>query len=171
MYTIDRHDKVTELHDVPQSSVGAPCPIVLAGEGSLLVAYFVETTPAGWDGSTVRVVGADSAEPAAIVRFTRPYASMFGPPNDEAFSGHPLAKRGLHPYGGFEVTGSSWIRGLEKMNAVHPYHRSEHFAVYRHFILAFHDTTFERVATGYSFEYASGPLNELVSREAAKIHP
>ena len=47
---------------------------------------------------------------------------MFGPPNDEAFDGHPLARRGLRPYGAFEVTHSSWIRQLEQMNSVHPHH-------------------------------------------------
>ena len=35
---------------------------------------------------------------------------------DEAFSGHPLAERGLQPYSTFEVLDSSWIRGLMKRN-------------------------------------------------------
>ncbi|MBI4821788.1 MAG: hypothetical protein HY791_36345 [Deltaproteobacteria bacterium] len=87
MYAIHERDRVVELHDLLQSGVGAPCPMMLATEGDLLVVYFVEETPIGGDGPTVRVVGPDSAEPAAIVRFTRPYASMFGPPNDKAFGG------------------------------------------------------------------------------------
>jgi hypothetical protein len=103
------------------------------------------------------------------VRFVRPYASMFGPPNDEAFAGHPLAERGLHPYGAFEVQHSSWIRSLEKMNSVHPHHRAERFDEYRHFVLVFHDTTFECVATGYTHELASGPLNEVAAREATRL--
>lgn len=169
-YVVDERDSVIELHDLPQSSVGAPCPIVLAGEHSLAVAYFPQDTPADWDGTTVRVVGpGTSGEPAIIVRFARPYASMFGPPNDEAFAGHPLAARGLRPYGAFEVQHSSWIRRLEKMNSIHPCHRPEHFSIYRHFILVFHDTTFACVATGYSHELASGPLNELAARETARL--
>lgn len=170
MYVVDKHDKVVELRDLPQSSVGAPCPVILAGEHSLTVAYLLQDTPADWDGTTVRVVGVDTpGEPAAIVRFVRPYASMFGPPNDEAFAGHPLAERGLHPYGAFEVQHSSWVRSLEKMNSVHPYHRAERFDAYRHFVLAFHDTTFECVATGYTHELTSGPLNEVAAREAARL--
>jgi hypothetical protein len=169
-YVIDGRDKVIELRDLPQSSVGAPCPIVLAGEHCLTVAYFLEHAPPGWDETTVRVVGPDTpGEPASVVRFERPVASMFGPPNDEAFSGHPLASRGLRPYGAFEVRDSSWIRRLERMNSVHPSHRPEHFSRYRHFILAFHDTTFECVATGYSYEIASGPLNGLVARETGRL--
>ena len=32
MYQVDENDKVIELKDVPQSSVGAPLPIVLSDE-------------------------------------------------------------------------------------------------------------------------------------------
>jgi len=167
MYTVDRRDRVTELRDLPQSSVGAPCPIILASEGELLVAYFAQESTRGWDGRSVRVVSPGSpGEPAALVRFSRAYATMFGPPNDEAFSGHPLARRGLRPYGAFEIAGSSWIRQLERMNSVHPHHRPESFAAYRHFVLAFHDSTFECVARGYQCELASGPLTEVVARAA-----
>lgn len=170
MYGVDGADKVVELKDLPQSSVGAPCPVVLAGEHRLSVAYFLSDAPPGWVGRSIRSVGPEStAEPAAVVRFKRPYASMFGPPNDEAFSGHPLAKRGLRPYGAFEVVGSSWVRKLERMNAVHPRHRPEHFSSYRHFILAFHDTTFECVAEGYEVEVGRGPLTELIAREFERL--
>lgn len=66
-------DRVVELDDIPQSSVGAPCPMMLAGEHELVVAYFVQDTPAGWVGSSVRVVEPETAgEPAALVRFTQP---------------------------------------------------------------------------------------------------
>lgn len=170
MYAVNDLDSIAEIHDLPQCSVGAPCPVVLAGEHCVSVAYFLEDTPPGWDGTTVRVVGPDTrGAPAAVVRFVRTYASMFGPPNDEAFAGHPLARRGLRPYGAFEVRKSSWIRALEKMNSVHPSYRPEHFDGYHHFVLAFHDTTFECVATGYTHELAAGPLNELVARETARL--
>jgi hypothetical protein len=32
MYEVDDQDTVVELSDVPQSSVGAPCPMLLVGE-------------------------------------------------------------------------------------------------------------------------------------------
>jgi hypothetical protein len=170
MYSVDGRDRVVELRDLPQSSVGAPCPLVVASEHELLVAYLVQDTPAGWDGTSVRVVGADSAgEPAAIVRFERIHATMFGPPNDEAFTGHPLAARGLHPYGAFEVIESSWVRQLDRMNSVHPYHQPERYKAYRHFVLAFHDSTFECVAEGYASQLASGPLNKLAAQAAASL--
>jgi hypothetical protein len=153
MYVVDGSDKVVGLPDLPQSSVGAPNPVVLAGEHHLTVAYLVQHS----DGDV------------AVVRFTRPCASMFGPPNDEAFSGHPLARRGLEPYGAFEIVDSSWIRGLERMNSVHPRHRPERFSEYRHFILSFHDRTFECIAAGYEVVQATGPITGLIAREAARL--
>jgi hypothetical protein len=51
----------------------------------------------------------DSDQPWAIVTFDS-YAHMFGPPNDEAFPGHPLAERGLTPYAFFVIQNSSWLR-------------------------------------------------------------
>src|SRR5262245_12219757 len=104
MYPVDNQDVVVKLTDIPQSSVGAPCPLLLAGEDNLSIAFFLQNMPAGWAGSTVRVLGPEThSEPAAVVRFEHPYASFFGPPNDEAFDGHPLAGRGLQPYGAFQI--------------------------------------------------------------------
>jgi hypothetical protein len=91
---------------------------------------------------------------------------MFGPPNDEAFSGHPLASRGLSPWIVQEVVCSSWIRGLERMNSVHPYHRREAFSAFRHFVFAFHDSTFECVAEDFSVSLMRGWVHDAVSRMA-----
>ncbi|MGC4066352.1 MAG: hypothetical protein QM784_17320 [Polyangiaceae bacterium] len=127
------------------------------------MAYYVQEAPPDWDGSTARVVGPeDVGEPFALVRFKFCYAHMFGPPNDEAFRGHPLSSRGLHPYGAFEVTHSSWIRRLERMNAVHPYHRPEVFWKRRHIVFAFHDTTLECVCDGYDVRLGQGSIASAV---------
>ena len=171
MYSVDHKDKVVEMHDAPQSSVGAPCPMILAGEGYLYLAFFLEDSRAGWNGSTVRVVGEDtSGEPVALVAFTHICAHFFGPPNDEAFSGHPLASRGLRPYGVFEVQDSSWIRTLERMNSVHPYHRPERFAALRHFIFAFHDTTFECIAQDFSSSVLEGSVAGVLANAFRESH-
>jgi hypothetical protein len=81
---------------------------------------------------------------------------MFGPPNDEAFSGHPLAARGLKPYSVFEIEKSSWLRALVRMNSVHPYHKVERFADLRHWVFSFHDTTFECIASSFDIVLARG---------------
>jgi hypothetical protein len=164
MYSVDELDQVIELGGAPQSSVGAPLPLVLANENRLSLAFFVEDRDPAWDGTTVRVVSSESAEPAAIVTFDRVEASYFGPPNDEAFAGHPLAARGLQPYGAFEVKHSSWIRSLERMNSVHPYHRPEAYRSLRHFIFTFHDSIFECVAEGLVYSQHDGSLTALLPR-------
>ncbi len=173
MYAIDDLDTVAELTRAPQSSVGAPLPVVLANEGALLLAYLIEDMPADWDGTSVRLVGPDSAEGTlALISFSRPYAHAFGPPNDEAFAGHPLAGRGLHPYGAFEIRASSWVRQLERMNRVHEYHRAEQFDPLRHFIFAFHDSTFECVAEDFTVSLHPGPLTGILPLMLYRIrHP
>jgi hypothetical protein len=168
MYDIDEKDRVISCPDLPQSSIGAPLPVVVASEHRAAVVYYVDQTPPDWDGADVRLVTAESDEPWAIVVFESAYAHMFGPPNDEAFNGHPLYSRGLQPYGGFVVQSSSWIRQLERMNSVHPSHQRTRFMKDRiHFILTFHDSTFECIARGFHVVRGSGPLAaacELMSR-------
>jgi hypothetical protein len=50
MYSIDQHDRVKGLSGVPQSCVGAPRPVIVCDEATLLLAYYIEdekTFPAG----------------------------------------------------------------------------------------------------------------------------
>ena len=169
MYEVDEKDQVVVLENVPRSSVGAPTPIVLSDEGKTMLAFHLQNTPDDWDGTSVRLIGPEYEEPSAIVEFEWCYAYMFGPPNDEAFSGHPLSARGLDPYGAYEVLNSSWIRQLERMNAVHQYHEPERFWERHHYIFAFHDSTFECVADGLSVTHAFGSMVSLVPLMAEKL--
>jgi hypothetical protein len=141
--------------------------MLCAGEHSLLLAYYLQDTPEGWDGSTVRLLSdAEGDEPCALVNFRMAYAHMFGPPNDEAFEGHPLSARGLRPYAVFEVQASSWLGALERMNSVHPYHSAERFTKYKHFIFAFHDTTFECIAESFSVSIHRGNVRSVLLSSA-----
>jgi hypothetical protein len=163
MYDVDDKDQVRELQNVPQSSGGAPLPLVLGDDDRVVLAYYVRQNIPGWDGSWVRIMSpSEGDEPVAIVSFSFCYAYMFGPPNDEAFTGHPLAARGLEPYGAFEVEHSSWIRRLERMNSVHPSHRPERFWKLRHLIFTFHDSTFECVCDGFDVRLARGSIHSVV---------
>jgi hypothetical protein len=162
MYTVDDMDIVIEIEEVPLPSIGAPCPMILSAESFLHLAYFVQRDLEGWDG-IARIVGEESeGEECALVKFRQMRAHMFGPPNDEAFHGHPLADRGLKPYAIFEVKNSSWIRVLERMNRVHPCHKPEHFLRFRHFIFAFHDTTLECVAHGFDWTTHAGSVSRIL---------
>jgi len=161
MYPVDK-DRVIALTDIPRSSVGAPMPRVVADELTCVVGYYVSVRDPSWDGTYARLVDPQTnADPVAVVTFPLYCATMFGPPNDEAFAGHPLASRGLRPYGAFEVHDSSWIHQLERMNSVHPLHRRERYLELRHVILSFHDSTFECVAERYEVSVHAGPLGRV----------
>ena len=170
MFGADGDDKLVELRDVPQSSVGAPCPVVLADEYHIFLAYFLRAPAPNWDSSTVRVVGLGSeTEPVALVSFVGPYAHQFGPPNDETISGHRLYNKGLEPYSVFEVENSSWIAALEKMNSVHPEHSKDNFSSLKHYIFTFHDSVFECVCESYSVSCTSGSLIGVISEVANQL--
>jgi hypothetical protein len=161
MYTVSATDHPIEITSVPQSSVGAPCPAFVAAEHSLRLVYYLEEDRLSpeWQNVQIKPEAAnDSDELCALVVFSHPYAHMFGPPNDEAFTGHPLASRGLEPYSVYEVAGSSWIKALEQMNSVHPYHRAERFSGFKHYIFSFHDSTFECVAQSFSISLCRGSV-------------
>ena len=161
MYEVDEKDRVVALKGIPQSSIGAPLPLIIANEQRVVLAYYADSTDPGWDGQTARVVDQErSNEPIAIVRLDC-VAHMFGPPNDEAFEGHPLAGRGLHRYGTFRIERSSWIRGLEKMNRVHEHHRPERFKKLHHLIFSFHDSTFECVCRDFDVRSAQGSMLDV----------
>lgn len=128
MYQTDARDKVEEIDNLPQPDSGAPLPLVVADDTGLLLAYRISEPDPNWDGSYATVKSADSEdEPIAVVQFRQAHAQYLGMPNDEAFSGHLLYERGLKPCMVAEVLNSSWVRGLERMNSVHPCHDEASF--------------------------------------------
>ena len=169
MYQVDEKDEVVSMTNVPQSSVGAPIPMVLSDERKVILAFYLQDTPEHWDGTTIRMVGTESDELVAIVEFQFCYAHMCGPPNDEAFGGHPLEDRGLTPYGAFEILNSSWIRGLERMNSVHPDHKPAAFSDRHHYIFSFHDSTFECIADGFEVTETMGSMRSILPLMSKKL--
>lgn len=73
----------------------------------------------------------------------------------------------MGPYAAWEVRNSSWIRTLERMNSVHPYHSSGLFNDFRHFIFAFHDTTFECIAWRYKSQVERGSVASVAAARPA----
>jgi hypothetical protein len=152
MYEVDGDDKLLELREIPQSSVGAPIPMLVASEFEVALVFYLQDAPTDWDSC--------EGELLAVVSFRPCYSHMFGPPNDEAIAGHPLAARGLSPYGAFRVENSSWLRRLEQMNTVHPDHKPDRFARLNHYIFTFHDSTFECLASEFTVVTSVGSARD-----------
>ena len=155
MYSVDRNDIVAQLGDIPRPSGGAPLPALVATDGALLLAYLGGMETPDSSGAPISVSG-DTRGSLVRIRFIRPRSHMFGGPNDETLAGHPLYDRGLRHYAAYEVTSSSWVRSLEKINSVHPQHSKGMFQDCRHIIITFHDSTFECVADGYAVSTHNG---------------
>ena len=149
--------------DLPLSSAGAPLPHVFADEGRLLIAYIVNVPDPSFDGTNPRSVSATADGQSVAIITADPYvAFQFGPPNDEALSGHRLYGLGLQPYSAFEVVNSSWIASLEEANRVHPRHMPELFSGRRHFILTFHDSTLEFIARDFQVGLRKGAMLKVL---------
>ena len=92
----------------------------------------------------------------------------YGGPNDEARSGHPLAKHGLGSYGLFEVSNSPWVQEAITANRVHPKHSDSMFSNQRHFIACFKDVMLEvRCESMEEVALSSSQVHDLISLQLA----
>ena len=168
MYEVDGRDRVRKVDDVPRFSVGAPLPFLLGEESRLVLGYFAgPDAPA--QAADVPLVSSAGAKDdlVGIILFEGVWAQSWGPPNDEV--AHRLYDRGLRPYGMYEVANSTWIRRLEEMNRVHPHHQRGLFSRLRHFVLSFHDSTFECCCQRYSSRIIRGSITECMDQMVATL--
>lgn len=103
----------------------------------------------------------------AVVEFQGALSTKFGLPNDEALRGHPLHGRGLDFYSIGEVLNFRWAREAERQNRV-AFPNARPWGV-RHFVLTFHDSTFECLASGLAFELTTRTHSEVVADLYAKL--
>ncbi len=131
--------------------VGAPLPHVIADEHRTFIIFYVREIDPNWDGTYVTVKNpADGCvESLALVEFKRCASFRMGTPNDEVLEGHPLSGRGLDSYTAQVVQNSRWINELETINKVHSGYREDRWRELTHYILWFHDSTFECIAESY----------------------
>jgi hypothetical protein len=137
-YPVDTKNPVVALAELPRPTAGAGEPVLFASEYTLQIAYYT--------------YGPDDG--AALVTFSDPEAHYFGPPHVDAVDRHPLHSRGVDIYGAFEVHGSSWIRELRQISG----RRLDG----RHFILTFHDITFECIARDFTVSMHKGHPAEVI---------
>ena len=146
--------KIKEIETLLFIETGAPVPVVLSNEYKLLLFYYYQRTinnPANTDFPRQRDSNEDRG--VAVVAFPGFLIYKFGYPNAEVLSGHPYYSLGLRAYSLFEVIDSDWVQDIEQRNRIHPRHNSERYKAYRHFLIAFEDSTFECIAKGLEIEF------------------
>jgi hypothetical protein len=135
-----------------------------SGAGALLL-----HTEEGPDCLVVLVVfrPADKAKLTAIVTFERCEQSVFGYPNDEAYSRDPRGRAGDEPsYGFFEVLDSAWPARLAAYNRhAFPATTPSSYAGLRHYFIGCHDGSGEFLADSMKIELTSGSYAQA-AREA-----
>lgn len=129
---------VLPVKSAPPCDTGAPRPVLVSTSASLFLAY-------------------DRADgERCLLTFQHVDSVLFGGSNDEALHGHRLWDHGLEYYAFQEVINSAWIIQREHENSIHPYHRADWLARYRHFIFTFHDETFECIAADFRADDLDG---------------
>jgi len=146
-------DARAEEHAVPCEGfpawdAGAPLPHLVSDGGRATLLY----------------LGRDE-DRVVVVRFHRVASVRMGAPNDEVLDGHPLHGKGLRAYAAHTVARSSWTEELQRINAVHRAYDPARWTRYHHYLLTFHDETFECVAEGFTAATTRASLAEAC-REA-----
>ncbi|WP_445363336.1 hypothetical protein ACJJIQ_00385 [Microbulbifer sp. ANSA003] len=101
----------------------------------------------------------------AIVEFQGCLISKFGYPNDEAAMGIPKYKD--FGYDICVVKNSEWVKELENLNNYSFPNTS--YADFRHFIIFFHDSTFECIAKDLVLKLSNQPYSEIIGELSAKV--
>lgn len=119
-----------------------PEPVVMSSGTELYVAFFA-----------YRLVDEEhdktSDEEIVVIKFQRPFKHTFGSPSNETIGAHPCYPLGLSYSAFYEVKNSYMLKEAETIRKSHPRFDPNDFKKSRHFILTFHDNTFECVAEDF----------------------
>lgn len=126
---------INEWTEPPQMDTGAPMPVIRMADSGLFLAYIVSIPELN-----------DQPEEYAVVKFEGVLQYIFGYPNDEALSAHPLYEAGLRFYAFNEIFESHYVAELGRRNAKNFPGTESRFSGFRHWLVAFHDETLEVIA-------------------------
>jgi hypothetical protein len=155
----DEKDKVVEL-DLGCSPEAAVSGALLLQSESCAYLTFNAVRPGRG--------GLYEAAGTAVVEIVMCGTTKFGYPNDEALAGHPLYSKGVNNYGIYEVLNSSWVSEQEGQNRVSFPDRTDMSGV-RHFIITFHDSTFECLAEDIKLTLSNEPYGQIFGRVSGRV--
>lgn len=150
---------------------GAPLPVMLVSDQKTLLLFRVRVPNPAWDGSYATPVSLDDpeSERLALVEFTRCASAKLGSPNDEVFHGHPLHGHGFEGHRALKVISSPWLQELRSINEVHSQFRPDSWSRLTHFILPFHDSTFECVAESFTVDVVCMPTAQALAELCRRV--
>lgn len=148
--------------------MGAPIPTVIQSEFEAFLLFFLSSRDPSFNGKTIHV-RSPLDRGVAIVRFERCMGAHLGPPSEETLAGHPLWGRGLDFYDAFIVRNSRWLAQLEQIDSVHPHYDAEWWSEFNHYILTFHDTTFQCIAQRYEVSRIQGSLRDAATEVLRRL--
>ena len=151
--------------------IGAPLPHLVCNDYKTFLCFLLNMPDPDWDGSyvTIKSAGGSAAESLALVEFKGCMSVKFGAPNDEVFHGHPLAGRGQSAYTAQLVVNSTWLAELQKINSVHQMYNPELWKTLNHYVLWFHDSTFECIAQSFDVEVYKETFASVLGRMCARL--
>jgi hypothetical protein len=116
----------------------------------------------------------------AVMEFKGCCRTLFGGPNDEALPEHPLYEKGLADFGYSicEVLNSSWAKEVMKRarksaERIWGDRFEKSYAKYnwttRHFMVSFHDSTFECLADDFQLSVHKEPYSQILDSICRKL--
>ncbi len=102
----------------------------------------------------------------ALFEFQRCLLTLFGYPNDEARGGIPRFA-GVS-YGIYEVQNSTWAKEVVRMNRYRFPNTTDDY-VSKHYLFAFHDSTFECLADNFKCEVVTEPFEAVLKRITGRV--
>ncbi|MEM8945461.1 MAG: hypothetical protein AAGD11_09770 [Planctomycetota bacterium] len=169
MYSVGSDERLLEIEKIPACDIGAPLPSVVATEHYTALCYIAkQPPPEGWHGQYTNLVSHDSPDsPVILVEFRICADTRFGWfPDENTCGNHPLSPKGLQPYSAYEVANSSWVKELARLEAGN---RDRSLLSMHHYVLTFHDTTFECVADSFAVRTHMGSVQDALANIVASL--
>jgi hypothetical protein len=156
-----------EEHAIPLEfpvtwETGAPMPHLIRNDYKCFLVFLAEEHYASLAESNG--IKDEKGETLALVEFVGCTSAKLGSPGDEVFNGHPLSGKGIELYSAQEVVNSRWLAELENINRVHSNYVSARWKNLHHYLLWFHDTTFECIAESFKVQIYIANMPAMFNR-------
>lgn len=161
-------ERVVELNVACHPDAGVSAAILLQSEYSVFLCFnaaTIEKTAACSPSDPPRI---------SVIEFKLCQMTRFGGPNDEGLPEHPLYSKGLSRamYSVCEVLNSSWAAAeaeRQRKSAMRIRGDATSVKGCRHFLVSFHDSTFECLAKDLSVSLSAEPFPDIAARILKKM--